>query len=116
MVTQRVFAFTSGITTGWQIRGIDLANIVEQVKLVIRALQAARDNIDDFHDECFQYACDKAKCIDVYIKKPCTCKRQTNRLNAQAMSSLQSTSEEGVIEQYFRVNLTIPFLDSILYR
>ena len=64
MVTQRVLAFTSGITTGWQTRGIDLANIVE---LVIRALQAARDNIDDFHNECFQYACDKAKCIDVGV-------------------------------------------------
>ena len=43
IVTQRVFAFTSGRTVGLQTRGIDLANVVEQVKLVIRALQSTRD-------------------------------------------------------------------------
>jgi len=59
-----------------------LANVVEQVKLVIRALHTARDKIDDFYNECFQYACDKAKCIDVDTIKPCNCTRQINRLNA----------------------------------
>lgn len=112
VVTQRVIAFTSGITTGLQTRGIDLANVVEQVKFVIRALQAAKDKIESFHNECFQYACDKAKCIDVDIKKPHTCKRQTNHLNAVSLS--HSTLEESMIEQYFQVNLTIPFLDEVI--
>lgn len=57
-VTQRVLAFASGITTGLQTRGIYLVNVVEQVKFAIRALQAARDKIESFHNECFQYACD----------------------------------------------------------
>ena len=68
-------------------RGIDLANVVEQVKLVIRVLQVARDKIDDFYNECFQHACDEAKCTDVEIIKPCTCKRQTNHFNAHVVPS-----------------------------
>lgn len=64
-----------------------MANVVEQVKFVIQVY-----------------------CVD--IKKPCTCKRQTNRLNA--VPSSHSISEESIIEQYFRVNLTIPFLDKVI--
>lgn len=85
---------------------------MEQVKFVIRALQSTRDKTESFHNECFQYACDKAKCMDIDIKKPRTCKRQTNRLNA--ILSSDSTSEESIIEQHFQVNLTIPFLDEII--
>ena len=50
--------------------------------------------------------------MDIDIKKPRTCKRQTNRLNA--ILSSDSTSEESIIEQHFQVNLTIPFLDEII--
>lgn len=38
VITQKILAYTSGITTGLQKRGIDLANASEQVKLVIRTL------------------------------------------------------------------------------
>ena len=84
MVTQRVLAFISGITVGLQTRGIDLINVVGQVKLAIRTSQATRDKVEIFQFDCFQYACDKAKCMDVNIKKPRTCKTQTNRSNAVA--------------------------------
>ena len=112
VVTQRVLAFTSGITVGLHTRGIDLANVVGQVKFVIQALQATRDKVESFHNECFQYACDRAKCMDIDIKKPRTCKRQTNRLNV--VPSSDGTSEESMIEQHFRANLTIPFLDEVI--
>ena len=112
VVAQRVLAFTSGITAGLQTRGIDFANVTGQVKLIIRTLQATRSTVDSFHSECFQYACGKAKGIDVDIKKPRTCNRQRNRSNASLSSD--STSESNVIEQYFRINLTIPFLDEVL--
>ena len=48
------------------------------------------------------------------LVKASTCKRQTNRLNAHGVPSSQSASEEGIIEQYFQVNLTIPFLDEVI--
>ena len=43
-----MLAFTSGITVGLQTRGVDLANVVEQVKFVFRALQSTRDKIESF--------------------------------------------------------------------
>ena len=43
-----MLAFTSGITVGLQTTGVDLANVVEQVKFVIRALQLTRDKIESF--------------------------------------------------------------------
>ena len=38
VITQKVLVYTSGITTGLQTRGIDLANASDQVKLVICTL------------------------------------------------------------------------------
>ena len=54
---QKALSFTSGLTTGLQKRGIDLADSCEQVELLIRTLKRIRDEVDEFHHDCFTDAC-----------------------------------------------------------
>ena len=54
VVTQRVLAFTSGITVGLQTSGVDYVNVTGQVKLVNRTLQATRSTVDSFIMNAFK--------------------------------------------------------------
>ena len=76
VLTQKILAYTSGITTGLQTRGIDLADASGQVKLVIRALSRVRQDVEMFHHTCYDEACRMANKIDVDIKRPRICGRQ----------------------------------------
>ena len=112
VITQKILAYTSGITTGLQKRGIDLANASEQVKLVIRTLSRVRQDVETFHHSCYDEACIIASKIDVDIRRPRICGRQVYRQNALQLDS--GLSDEQLIEDYFRVNVTIPLLDDVL--
>lgn len=48
-VVQWLLSFTSGLTTGLQKQGIDIANSCEQVQLLIRTLKRVREKVNEFH-------------------------------------------------------------------
>lgn len=112
VITQKLLAYTSGITTSLQTRGIDLAKAADQVQLVIRTLESVRGQAEGFHHTCFLEASAMARRNSVDIKMPRVCKRQTNRANA--LVSDATLSEEEKVESYYRVNVTIPLLDEIV--
>lgn len=111
VVTQKVLAYTSSITTRLQTRGFDIVKAYDEIHLVITTLEKMRNKVDEFHHDCFAYAKELAIKIDVDIKKPRTCQRQRFRLNAVGTAS---SSQEEAAEEYFRINTTIPFLDQVV--
>ena len=58
------------------------------------------------HHEIFEKACLISMSVDVQPTKPRLCGRQQHRSNAD--------TEDGSVEGYYRVNLTVPFLDYLL--
>jgi hypothetical protein len=112
VITQKILAYTSGITIGLQKRGIDLANASEQIKLVIRTLLCIRQDVETFHHTCYDEACSIARKINVDIRRPRICGRQVHRQNALQLDS--GLSDEQLTEYYFRINVTIPLLDDVL--
>ena len=63
-------------------------------------------NIDIKHHDIFDKACLVSASVDVHPTKPRLCGRQQHRSNAD--------TEDGSVEGYYRVNLTVPFLDHLL--
>lgn len=112
VITQKILAYTSGITTTLQTRGIDLANASDQVNFVIRTLSHVRQDVERFHHTFYDEACRIARKISVDIKRPRVCARQVHRQNALLLNS--GLSDDQLIEEYFRINVTIPFLDDVL--
>lgn len=113
VITQNLVAFTSGITTSLQKRGIDIGAVYREVNLVLSMLEQTRDNVESFHCDNYEQACLLAKKIDVDIKKPQTCRRQTFRSNVQTPSHTELSPEEHV-KVYYRCNVTIPMLDDLI--
>lgn len=111
-IVQRILAYTSGITTALQKRGIDFVNVFGQVKVLIRTLQNVRQGVDEFHKDCFDEASDFARKLDVDIKRPRICGRQFYRQNV--LLPEQTSTPEKQTEQYYRLNVTIPLLDDII--
>lgn len=114
VIVQKVLAFTSGITTGLQKRGIDVVDVCTQVQLVIRTLQGVRSEVEGFHGECFIQACVLARKLDVDIKKPRICARQVHRQNAVATSSGELLTHNQQVEKHYCINVTIPVLDDVI--
>ena len=113
VILQKALSFTSGLTTGLQKRGIDLADSCEQVELLIRTLKRIRDKVDEFHHDCFTDACKICDKLGIEIKMPRICKRQAHRLNAVPVSSGSNHTYQQE-EDYFRINVTIPFIDELI--
>ena len=88
VVTQKILAYTSSITTRLQSRDFDIMKAYEEIHLVIATLEKIWNEVDKFHHDCFVYAKELANRIDVEVKKPCTCQRQRSRQKAMSSSSL----------------------------
>ena len=70
VVTQKVLAYTSSLTTKLQSKGFDIMKAYEEVYLVVRTLDNLRSKVDEFHHDCFMTATELADKIDVEVKKP----------------------------------------------
>ena len=60
LIVQRILAYTNGVTTASQKQGIDCVNVFNQIQVLIRSLhcQATRQQVDQFHKECYIQAGD----------------------------------------------------------
>ena len=75
--------------------------LMEQCSSVIKSL---RENIDDYAHRIFEHSCRIANRSQIAVGKPHLSLRQQHRSNPPT----------GSVEEYFKVTVTIPFLDHLL--
>ena len=85
-------------------RALDVVKALSSVELVTSTVKDARDNVETFHDKWYSEACCLAEKLEVTPSAPCVCKRQSHGSNATVGSDPSD---------YYRVNVTIPFLDHL---
>lgn len=66
-VTQKILAFTSGITVTLQKRGMDLFEASTQVTIVIQSLMHVRSNMDTFFHDWFEQTVTLATKVDIEV-------------------------------------------------
>jgi hypothetical protein len=77
---------------------------LKHVQTVKHSLEECRRNMDNFHGQCFNKARDICEALDIPIKKPRICSRQTKRTNVPSEST----------EEYYRRAITAPLLDHLI--
>ena len=82
----------------------DILGVFSDIKDVIKTLSSVRQKIEEKHAKWFQEACRISEKLDITMQKPRTCQVQCNRANTPAET----------VEDYYRRNLTIPFLDHLI--
>ena len=80
--------------------------------MIIRTLKDVRENVSSFHHDCHEQATKLAQKINVDVKAPRICGRQSHRRNALPSTAVETP--EQMVMNYFRVNVTIPILDDII--
>jgi hypothetical protein len=101
VIVQMCLAFMKGLSRSLQERSLEVGRALENVNLVQSSLEDCRENVEQFNRKCYERSLKICEPLDIEIKKPRTCGRQTMRDNVQS---------EGP-EDYFRKSITIPFLD-----
>lgn len=104
VIVFKCLAYVRGLSKSLQQRSLDIGLAFQQVSLVKSCLQDCRKEVEEFHSKCFDQATRLAVELDIPVTKPRTCKRQTKRDNMPAET----------IEDYFRMSITIPFLDHLI--
>ena len=106
VVTRSILDYLLPVTRKLQTKDLDVAqsmDLIQNLKLTISNL---RNSVENYHENCYNKAKKPAEKVDISqanIIKPRTCSRQIYQSN----QPVQNT------KQYFRVSLTIPFLDHV---
>ena len=90
-----------GFSRSLQERSLEVGRALKIVTLVQSSLEDCRANVEQLNRQCFERSIKICEPLDIEIKKPRTCGRQTMRDNVQV---------EGP-EDYFRKSITVPFID-----
>ena len=98
-----ILSLTLPLSVTLQKETIDLAKASEVVYSLIAALENRRRGVDEHFNEIFMSAKLMADKLDIELKKPRTCGRQTKRENH---------SVDG-IQDYYRVSTYIPLLETV---
>ena len=104
VVCKGLLAYTRGLTTKLQGRRVEMYEAYCDVKIVKETLEKIREEIEEKHRAWHATAIKMAEKIGSEIKLPRVCARQRNRNNTSAATP----------EEYFRIALSIPFLDHII--
>jgi len=97
------FYYTINLSQILQSKKQDLSKALADVTVVKGGLEAVREDVDSYFKDIFNEVTSIASKVNVEIKTPRVCGRQTTRV------IIQSSPEE-----YYRISIFIPFLDSIL--
>ena len=76
------------------------------MQLLNRTLKRVRDKVIKFHHDCFVEASKLCEKLKIEFNMPRVCQCQIHHLNAMPSSGQQ-------VENYYRINLTIPCIDEI---
>lgn len=101
-VVAKVFAINLPLCRQLQTPNIDLANAMKLAKDVEELIREMRVNAVNVFSSMFAAVTTLCQYLDVELLMPRLSKRQTNRCNVQTDS----------IEDYFRISVFVPFLDS----
>lgn len=104
VLTQRVLAYTKGLSVQLQGRYCDVVRAHQEIGTVKTAVSKARSEIDTFHSRVYEQALMISQSIDVDESAPRVARRQQHRSNVPA----SNTSD------YYKRTLTIPLLDHLI--
>lgn len=98
-----ILSLTQPLSVILQKETIDLAKASEIVKSLIATLEQRRREVDEHFNEIFENAKQMAEKLDIDVKRPRTCARQTRREN-YALEDCQD---------YYRVSTFIPLIETV---
>ncbi|XP_062518720.1 52 kDa repressor of the inhibitor of the protein kinase-like [Corticium candelabrum] len=105
VVAHACFGFVKGLTVSLQGRSQDICSAYVEVDSVKTALYEVRVDIHTFHKKLYATAVGLAETINASLPSiPRRCARQSFRSNVPALIS----------EDYYRRDLTVPFLDEMI--
>ncbi|XP_065668089.1 52 kDa repressor of the inhibitor of the protein kinase-like [Hydra vulgaris] len=103
VVTTRVFDFTIPVTRLLQSKTIDILDGLHLITALKNTFISIRNDIDSFHNNCYEAACLLLSKAEIFVLKPRTCSIQKNRFNVPSES----------VSEYFKRAVTIPLIDHI---
>lgn len=101
VLTQKVLAFTKGLSVKLQGRYVDVSYAHRQIESVKETLQTVRCTVDSFHDLVYKEALVLASSVDVDESVPRFASRQQHRQNIPSDNA----------KEYYKRTLTIQMLD-----
>ena len=104
VLTQRVLAYTKGLSVKLQDRYVDVAYAHQQREGVKDVLKSTRAGVDSFHDLVYKEALELASSVNVNESIPRFASREQHRQNTPAASP----------REYYKRVLTIPILDFLV--
>nr|XP_047129330.1 52 kDa repressor of the inhibitor of the protein kinase-like [Hydra vulgaris] len=103
VVTTRVFDFTLPVTRLLQSKTIDILDGLHLITALKNTFISIRNDIDSFHNNCYEAACLLSSKAEISVLKPRTCSIQKNRSNVPSES----------VSDYFKRAVTIPLIDHV---
>ena len=104
VLSQKILAYTKGLSVKLQGRYVDVIRAHQDVKDVITAIKRIRSRVDDFHMRVYKQVQDMSKLVNVMESKPRQANRQQHRQNIPSNSNTE----------YYKLNYTIPMLDHFI--
>ena len=104
VLTQKVLAYTKGLSVKLQGRYVDVVYAHRQIEGVKGTLKRARSGVDNFHDLVYKEALQLASSVDVDESIPRFASRQQHRQNIPSDNA----------QEYYKRTLTIQMLDFLL--
>ena len=104
VATQRVLAYTKGLSVKLQGPYVDVAHAHREIENVQTTLQGVRSNVKSFHAHIYSQACLIAQSVDTEESTPHLASQQQHRQNIPAPNCTE----------YYCLNLTIPLLDHLI--
>lgn len=104
LIVYQFLSHLSGITVKLQSRTLDIIAAYHQISDIQSYYKVIRANIDDELKKIYAHAERMAETVNSQPSKPRSCGRQMNRPNVVTTT----------IEQWYKVNVAIPFLDHII--
>ncbi|XP_065665586.1 52 kDa repressor of the inhibitor of the protein kinase-like [Hydra vulgaris] len=103
VVTTRVFDFTLPVTRLLQSKTIDILDSLHLITALKNTFISIRNDIDSFHNNCYEAACLLSSKTEIFVLKSRTCSIQKNRFNVPSES----------VSEYFKRAVTIPLIDHV---
>ena len=104
IIAHHCLAFTRSATVKLQYTDMDITAAFKEISFLTASLSNVRKNINYHHTEWYAEACDIASQVDTTVKK----------LEANSRQTLRSNTSAETVEDYFRRNLSVPFIDHLL--
>ncbi|KAJ8024838.1 52 kDa repressor of the inhibitor of the protein kinase [Holothuria leucospilota] len=104
-VSKDVLGYAKGLSTSLQAKNHNICKAMQEVSVVKKSLQSAREQVESKHKEWFQKAKSMAESVNAEEPRlPRKCGRQKHKDNTPAKN----------IEEHYRVTITVPFLDHMV--